>query len=100
MSPFDPELLNHTEAQLDFILEKYATEDPRRGTFTRHGKPKPVPQSRIDAAWSKVLVGKANHAMMAGKLPSDAVLKALREMHAYSKPVFKVGPAASLKPKE
>lgn len=62
-SPFSPELLAHTEAQLDFILMKTAEEHPGSLVITRAGQEIGKPSARAwasrEVAWDAVLQGKA-----------------------------------------
>lgn len=92
-SPFD--LLDHTQAELDFILEKYADENPKAARFTRLGKTQPLSRAELDAAWDKVLVGRAHREMMGARMPSEAVMAVLRRREALSKPQIVKGPAAA-----
>lgn len=77
-SPFSPDLLKHNEAQLDFILEMYATDHPKEMTFVRPGKVGPAEMPRVAKRWADVLRGKALAEFMAKRMPSEAVLKVLR----------------------
>ena len=94
MSPFSLDLLSHTEAQLDFILEMYALDNPERGTFVRAGVEKSMTPVQEAVAWEAVLVGKAHDAMMAPMMPSEATLGVLRQMERMSKPQMRMGPGA------
>jgi hypothetical protein len=59
-SPFDPYILEHNEAQLDFILEMYALENPRRARFIRPGQvTEGLKRSQSQARWVDVLRGPA-----------------------------------------
>ena len=93
-SPF--ELLDHTEAELDFILEMFAQDNPDRGKFFRTGQEDPPSRAEVEAAWERVLVGRAHHEMMSKFLP-EALREALRNFDRRSKPQFKMGPAATKK---
>lgn len=90
-SPFD--LLGHTIPEIDFILEMYALEDSKNGTFTRPGKPKPLPQAEIQAAWSQVLVGAANDERMGRFMPSKETLAAASKLMNQFSPRIVRGPA-------
>jgi hypothetical protein len=57
-NPFDPVLLALNEPQLDFILEKYVSEDPKRGKFIRPGR-ETMTEPQRQAAWERVLSGAA-----------------------------------------
>lgn len=72
-NPFDEKLLRLNEAQLDFILEKYVEDDPKRGKFFRPGRPS-ASEPKRQAAWEHVLMGKARDAFMARFTMSPAVL--------------------------
>ena len=101
-SPFDQDLLAHTEAQLDFILEMYAGDNPEAAKFTRPGQSSTdISQAKLDAAWERVLVGSAKAAMMKGRMPSAAVQEILRQrqeridaMKRHSVPHIRMGPGA------
>jgi hypothetical protein len=63
MSPFSRDLLNHTEAELDFILEMYAADHPEKFKFTRPGEEQRS-KAEVRAAWDRVLTGAAqSHAL-------------------------------------
>jgi len=51
-NPFHPDLMAMNMAQLYFILEMYALDNPKEYTFTRHGK---AEESEVLAAWKGVL---------------------------------------------
>ena len=74
-SPFSPELLQHTEPQLDFILEMYSKDHPDEYEFVRPSKPKPLPSAEILAEWERRLLKQAQEAFWANLLPSQAVLQ-------------------------
>lgn len=59
VSPFSRDLLDLNEAQIDFILEMQAIDDPEHFQFTRTANPKMPSQSEVAAAWERVLIGKA-----------------------------------------
>lgn len=77
-SPFNPDLLNHNEAQLDFILEMHCLDHPKEMTFVRPGKVSPAEAPRIAKQWADVLRGKALGEFMATRMPSADVMKVLR----------------------
>lgn len=84
-SPFDPTLLTHNEAQLDFILEMYSLDNPNILKFNRPGKlSRGVEQSQASASWADVLTGEAYDNYMASKMPSKSVLAILRGMRELS----------------
>ncbi len=73
MSPFPGDLIDHTEAELDFVLEMYAADHPDQYRFTRNnGAPAPLTESERLAAWDRVLVGKAKDKILP-VLPLDAI---------------------------
>lgn len=78
LSPFNPDLLNHNEAQLDFILEMYASDHPKEMTFVRPGKPNPAQGPQIAKQWADVLRGEALAQFMGARMPSAEVMKVLR----------------------
>jgi len=91
-SPFDPELLNHTEPQLDFILEMYSAEHPAELKFTRPGKPDPeLEKIQSQIGWVDVLTGKALDDYLKPRLPSEATLEKLRNT-VDSSAVVRMGP--------
>lgn len=63
--PFDPELLDLPVHQLDWLLAKYADENPQTFKLIKAGEPEQesIPEGRKWAAqqkaWAKVLKGKA-----------------------------------------
>jgi hypothetical protein len=79
-SPFDSKLLNHTNSQLDFILENYAAENSDKFTFVRPGVETLSSSSEISAAWEKRLIGRARDSYLKPKLPSAAVFEAAKRL--------------------
>lgn len=85
-SPFDPTLLEHTEAQLDFILEMYATDHPDEYTFVRQGDVPALSDPERRAAWDRVLTGSAKTRLLprmplaAMKAYEAALSKAIRTL--------------------
>lgn len=68
-SPFDPYVLDHNEAQLDFILEMYALENPRRARFVRPDQPSEgLKHSQAQARWVDVLRGSALQEYLSHKI--------------------------------
>jgi hypothetical protein len=58
-------MLNHSEPQLDIIIEQYASENPKELTATRAGEPTGVAaEIKADVAWSDVLIGQARQEML------------------------------------
>lgn len=95
MSPFDPILLNHNEAQLDFILIMYVRDHPRGPLqIDRPGAPAP---SNPETRWADVLSGADYDRYMAKQMPPEAVLQRLRAM---SRPAVlnQLGPSAGIMP--
>lgn len=79
LSPFDPTLLNHNEAQLDFILLMYVRDNPKGPLrVTRTGESGPAAESEVAAAWADVLTGRHYEEYMADQMPPEAVLRRLR----------------------
>ncbi len=91
-SPFD--LLDHNEAQLDFILEMYAEDNPDRGTFIRANNQPPLSAAKLAAAWERVLVGDAHRARMERYTPPALAAKLRDLAKGPPKPVIRRGPAA------
>jgi hypothetical protein len=77
-NPFLPDLLALNEAQLDFILEMWAVDNPKRGRFVREGKSPGMTEAKARARWADVLRGPALAAYLAQHMPSQAVLQRLR----------------------
>lgn len=78
-SPFSPELLALNAAQLDFILEMWCGEDPRRGRLLRPGaEPEGIDKTQAKAAWTKRLIGAGLDRFLGRQRPSAAVLAKLR----------------------
>jgi hypothetical protein len=76
MSPFDPALLNHNEAQLDFILQMYVRDHPRGPLqIERPGAPRII---NPETQWADVLTGTDYERYMAKQMPPEAVLQRLR----------------------
>lgn len=74
-SPFSPELLHHSEVQLDFILEMHALDNPKELVFERTSSEKILSETETLAQWDQVLIGKSKQEFFAGMLPSKAVLE-------------------------
>ena len=74
-SPFDEDVLRHTEAQLDFILEMYAADHPDEFKFTRGSDPQPLTRAEMLAAWEGRLLGQEHERFLMPKMPSEAVLR-------------------------
>lgn len=81
ISPFDPGLLSHNEAQLDFILEMWAKDNPKRGRFVREGKASDgMADTMARKGWADVLRGAALNDYLATQMPPPAVMRRIREM--------------------
>lgn len=65
---------------MDFILENYALDHPDEFEFVRAGQVKPLPTPETQAQWERVMIGKAKTELLAGMMPSEAVLKKAKEM--------------------
>lgn len=79
-SPFDPKLLAHNHAQLDFILEMYAA-DTGEFTFERPGQPAAgAAETNITKIWADVLTGAALKRFLMRRMPSSEVMDRLRRM--------------------
>lgn len=86
-SPFDPGLLKHNVAQIDFIIEMWCADDPSRGRLERHGQePAGVEASQAKAAWTNRLRGRALDEFLGRMRPSAAVMARLRR---YVKPAMR-----------
>lgn len=78
-SPFEESLLAHNEAQLDFIIEMYAKDNPRELKFMRVGEvDDSIARTTALRDWANVLIGPALTNYLASKLPSANVLNVLR----------------------
>lgn len=78
-NPFSPDLLSLNEAQLDFILEMWAADNPKRGRFVREGATTSgMDDSLARKKWADVLRGPALQKYLAGHMPPQAVLDRLR----------------------
>ena len=80
ISPFSDELLRHTEAQLDFILEMYAKDHPDEYRLVRTGDPGEKTPAEIAAAWESAFIGRARQEFLAPMMPSKAVLEAAKQI--------------------
>lgn len=81
-------LLAHNEAQLDFILEMWAKDNPKRGRFVRGGKiDDGMAETLARKGWTDVLRGAALDRYLARQMPSEAVLKRLRGTPSLRHPV-------------
>ena len=78
-NPFHPDLLALNTAQLDFILEMWAADNPKRGRFVRPGKTiSGMSDTLSRKAWADRLRGPALKEYLATQMPSEAVLARLR----------------------
>lgn len=73
-------MLRLTASQLDFILEMYASDNPKEYQFVRAGKGSTLTDSERQAAWEAVLLGNEHEAFMSRRMPSPAVLARIRAM--------------------
>lgn len=84
VSPFDPSILGHNEAQLDFILEMYSLDYPDKLKFNRPGRASPgVEEVQAEAEWANVLRGKAYSEYMAPRMPDTTTMEALRRIAGF-----------------
>ena len=79
-SPFDPALKEHTEPQLDFILEMHALDSNGEFTFIRPGVETPISSPASKAEWEQRLLDKAKTDFMAPRMPSAAVFEAAKRL--------------------
>ena len=77
--PFGKPLPEHTAAELDFILEMGALDDPDRYTFLRGGRDLRRAASETRAAWFSVSAGSA----LAKLMEQDGVADAQRRLAEY-----------------
>ena len=77
--PFGKPLPAHTAAELDFILEMGARDDPDRFSFMRGGRDERRAVPEIAAAWTKVLKGKA----LEKRLEQTGLTDAQKKLNAY-----------------
>jgi hypothetical protein len=83
-------MLDHNEAQLDFILEMYARDHPRELRLVRPDRLDAKAASSVNAAaWANVLSGSSYDNYMKDFLPSEAVLSRLRRVQ----PTVRVHPS-------
>ena len=74
-------MLEHNEAQLDFILEMYSKDNPKEMKFYRPGfEEEGMQEVMANKSWTDVLMGPALARFMKGKLPSENVLARLKRM--------------------
>lgn len=88
ISPFSDTVLNHTETQMDFILESYALDNPGDFKFVRSGEEEPLEDHEQKAALEGVLIGRAREDFLKNLLPPKAVLEkaaAMTQAHAMLK---------------
>lgn len=79
-SPFDPYILGHNEAQIDFVLEMYAKEN-KGVKFVRPGKTDDSENEVLTSrSWANRLMGPALARFMEKKMPSKDVLAILRRV--------------------
>ena len=73
--PFGKPLVAHTPAELDFILEMGARDEPDRFTFLRGGKDPRLEASEVAAAWVAVAANDEQRLATAGLADAQARLK-------------------------
>ena len=79
--PFGKPLPQYTMAELDFVLEMAARDDPEHFTFIRGGRDPRKAQGEARAAWFRVLKGKAR----AERMEKDGLAAATRRLAEYRK---------------
>jgi hypothetical protein len=79
--PFGKPLPEHTPAELDFILEMGAADEPDRYTFLRGGREPRRAASQARAAWHAIASGRALETLMA----RDGVADAQRRLAEYKR---------------
>ena len=77
--PFGKPLPDHTPAEIDFILEMGAADNPDQYTFLRGGKSARQTESERRAAWLSTFSGKA----LEEKMEADGLAEAQRRLKAY-----------------
>ena len=77
--PFGKPLPEHTPAEIDFILEMGAADEPDRYTFLRGGKSARQAESEKRAAWFNAVSGKA----LQERMEADGLAEAQRRLKAY-----------------
>lgn len=87
--PFGKPLTQHTPAELDFILEMGARDEPERFTFLRNGVDPRRVASEAAAAWASVAIDNADRLKVAGLSEAQARLNAYKA---------KMGAAQTMKP--
>jgi hypothetical protein len=79
-SPFSDDPLAHTEAQMDWLMEMFASEHPEEYEFVRPNRIKPLSAHEKAAKWDVVLQGRAKMDFLKPMMPSEAVLRRAREI--------------------
>jgi len=86
-------MLRHNEAQLDFILEMYATDHPDQLKFERVGRKDPgILHTEQQVGWANVLTGRALENYMRRRMPSQGLMERLRGTNAPQGNVVRLGP--------
>lgn len=80
--PFGKPLVEHTPAELDFILEMGARDEPERFTFLRDGKDPRRQAPETAAAWTDVAGTNEQKLKAAGLAEQQARLNAYRKRTA------------------
>lgn len=90
--------MNHTEAQMDFILEMHALDNSDEFKFIRPGVSEKLTSAESKAAWEQRLLGKAKDSFMRPNMPSAAVL-AVAQRLAQAGGILKKGVNVNTNPK-
>ena len=77
--PFGKSLAEHTQAELDFILEMGAKDEPDRFVFLRNGRDSRHDASEAAAAWAAVAANDAQRLKNSGLAEAQARLKAYKD---------------------
>lgn len=80
--PFGKPLTDHTPAELDFILEMGARDEPERFTFLRGGKDARMHDAEAKAAWLDTAIDNGQRLRMAGLAEQQANLNRYRQRKA------------------
>lgn len=80
ISPFSETITSLNHAQIDFILEMYAKDNPKDYRFIRGDQLDEADQTQVLARWEAVLIDKAKSEFWKRFMPSEAVLKRAAEI--------------------
>lgn len=97
-SPFSDEVLRHTEAQMDFVLRMYSTDNPDEFQITRPGEIKELTAAERAAAWENRLLGPAHDTYLRAMLPPEAVMKRIEAMTQASNVLHRAAKGPAEKP--